>query len=98
MTIGDVTSKNFKFRKGVRQGCIISPILLNIYGEYIIRHTLEGWDGGVKVGGVFISNLRYADDTTLFASTEAEMAELLERLKITSLKMGLKINKKRPSL
>lgn len=98
VTIGNTTSSCFRFHKGVRQGCVISPILFNIYGEYIMRKTLEDWEGGVKINGVKISNLRYADDTTLFASSEAEMAELLNRLETTSLEMGLDINKSKTKL
>lgn len=59
------TSRPFKFGKGVRQGCILSPILFNINGEYIMRRICEDWKGGVTIGGKRITNLRYADDTTL---------------------------------
>ncbi|KAA5557044.1 hypothetical protein F3G48_33055, partial [Pseudomonas aeruginosa] len=83
----------FKFRKGVRQGCILSPVLFNIYGEYIMRRTCEGWDGGVTIGGVKLSNLRYADDTTLLAANENEMAALMSKLENISLELGLAINR-----
>ena len=63
-------SDAFSVSKGVRQGCILSPILFNIYGEYVMRKVLEGWDGGISVAGVGISDLRYADDTTLLSSSE----------------------------
>lgn len=68
------TSKPFCFGKRVRQGCILSPIIFNAYGEYIMRHTYDGWSGGVCIGGAKITNLRYADDTTLVATNETEMA------------------------
>ena len=86
------TSKHFTFEKGVRQGCILSPILFNIYGEYIVRQTCDGWDGGVSVGGRKITNLRYADDTTLLATSEAEMTLLLTKLERISEEMGLSRN------
>lgn len=91
--VNDVLSAPFKPQKGVRQGCIISPLLFNIYGEYIMRTALEEWDGGISVGGNKISNLRYADDTTLLASSEQEMAELLRRVERASEMVGLSVNK-----
>ncbi|XP_028034121.1 uncharacterized protein LOC114245976 [Bombyx mandarina] len=98
VSVENATSSKFRFQKGVRQGCVISPILFNIYGEYIMRQTLENWEGGVRIGGVQITNLRYADDTTLLASSEAEMKELLVRLEAISLNMGLAINKSKTKL
>ena len=76
----------------MRQGCILSSQLFNIYDEYTIRETLEYWTGGIFIGGRRISNLRYADDTTLIASDEEEMAELVNLVKIASEKLGLGIN------
>ncbi|CAK1590841.1 unnamed protein product [Parnassius mnemosyne] len=58
-----------------------------------MRRALEGWEGGISIGGVKISNLRYADDTTLFASSEKELAQLLRRLEVESGLAGLSINK-----
>nr|XP_037868506.1 uncharacterized protein LOC119628825 [Bombyx mori] len=66
--------------------------------QAIMRQTLENWEGGVRIGGVQITNLRYADDTTLLASSEAEMKELLDRLEAISLNMGLAINKSKTKL
>ena len=86
-------SDPFDPAKGVRQGCILSPILFNIYGEYIMRCALEGWNDGVRIGGRTINNLRFADDTTLCAQTMPEMENLLKRVEEESQKLGLTINK-----
>ena len=57
----------FKIGKGARQGCIWSPCLFNLYAEYIMRNAgLEEAQGGIKIAGRNINNLRYADDTTLW--------------------------------
>ena len=54
--------------KGVRQGCILSPCLPNLYAEYIMRNTgLEEAQAGIKIAGRNINNFRYADDTTFMA-------------------------------
>ena len=55
----------FQIGKGVRQGCILSPCLFNLYAEYIMRHAgLDEAQAGIKIAGRNIINLRYADDTT----------------------------------
>ncbi|KAA5586618.1 hypothetical protein F3H15_37365, partial [Pseudomonas aeruginosa] len=90
--VENCTSALFGFGKGVRQGCILSPILFNAYGEYIIRRACVGWEGGVTIGGTKITNLRYADDTTLLAASEIEMVNLLARIENISLLLGLKVN------
>lgn len=90
--IDQTNSNPFSFGKGVWQGCILSPILFNAYGEYIIRRTCENWEGGVTIGGTKLTNLRYADDTTLLAASESEMVELLARMERISMELGLQIN------
>ena len=80
-------SEAFQAQQGVHQKCILSPQVFNIYGEYIIREALEHWTGGISIGGRRISNLRYADDTTLIASDDEEMAELVNLVKIASEKL-----------
>ena len=85
-------SNAFKSKRGVRQGCILSPVLFNIYGEDIIRKTMETWERGFAVGGKRIANLPYADDTVLLATSGTEMKELLHKLETESETMGLSIN------
>ena len=81
-----------KEEKGVRQGCILSPCLFNLYAEYIMRNAgLEETQAGIKIAGRNINNLRYADDITLMAENE-ELKSLLMKVKEESEKVGLKIN------
>ena len=71
-----------QIRKGIRQGCILSPCLLNFYAEYIMRNAgLEAAQAGIKIVGRNIKNLIYADDTTLVAESEEELKSLLMKVK-----------------
>ena len=61
----------FQIRKGVRQGCMLSSCLFNLYAEYIMRNAvLKEAQAGIKIARRNINNLRYADDTTLMAESE----------------------------
>ena len=83
----------FQIRKGVCQGCILSPCLFNFYGEYIMRNTgLEEAQAGMKIARRNINNLRYTDDTTFMAEIEEELKSLLMKVKEESEKVGLKLN------
>ena len=89
---GHGTMDWFQIGKGVHQGCILSPCLLN-YAEYIMRNTgLEEAKAGIKIAERNINNLRYADDTTLMAESEEELKSLLMKVKEESEKVGLKLN------
>ena len=71
---GHRTTDWFQIGKGVRQGCILSPHLFNLYAEYIMRNTgIEEAQAGIKIARRNINNLRYADDTTLVAESEEEL-------------------------
>ena len=79
---GHGTTDWFQMGKGVRQGCILSPCIFNLYIEYIIRNA--GWEeakAGIKIAGRNIKNLRYADDTTLMAESKEELKSLLMKVK-----------------
>ena len=68
---GHETTDWFQIGKGVRQGCILSPCLFNLYAEYIMRNAgLDEAQPGIKIAGRSINNLRYADDTTFMAESE----------------------------
>ena len=79
-----------QIRKGVCQGCILSPCWFNLYAEYIMRNAgLVEAQAGIKIAGGDVSNLRYADDTTLMAESK-ELKSLL--MKEERAKVGLKLN------
>ena len=89
---GHGTTDWFQIGKGVRQDCILSPCLFNLYAEYIIRNAgLEEAQAGIKIAGRNINNLRYACDTTLMTESK-ELKNLLMKLKEESEKVGLKLN------
>ena len=83
----------FKIGERVRQGCIFSPCLFNLYTEYILWNVrLEELQAEIKIIGRNISNLRYADDTTLMAESKVELISLLIRVKEESEKASLRLS------
>ena len=79
----------FQIGKGVRQGCILSPCLFNLYAEYIIQNAgLDEAQVGIKIAGRNINNLRYANDTTLMTESKEELKSLLMKVKEESEKAG----------
>ena len=90
---GHGTTDWFQIGKGVRQGCILSSCLFDLYAEYIMRNSgLEEAQAGIKIAGRDINNLRYADDTTLMAESEEELKSILMKVKGESEKVVLKLN------
>ena len=78
---GHGTTDWFQIGKGVRQGCMLSPCLFNLYAEYIMRNSgLDEAQAGIKITGRNINNLRYADDTTLMPESK-ELKSLLMKVK-----------------
>ena len=89
---GHRTTDWLQIRKGVHQGCILSPCLFNFYAEYIMRNAgVDEVQAGIKIARRNINNLRYADDSTLMAESE-ELKSLLMNVKEESEKVGLKLN------
>ena len=87
------TTDWFQIRKGICQGCILSPCLFNLYAEYIRRNAVLGEvQAGIKIAGRNINNLRYADDTTLMVESKEELKSLLMKVKEESEKVGLRFN------
>ena len=83
---GHGTTDWFQIGKGVHQVCILPPCLFNLCSEYIMRNTgLEEAQAGIKIARRNISNLRYADDTTLMAKSEEELKSLLIKWRVKKL-------------
>ena len=71
----------FKIEKGVRQGCILSPCLFNLYAEYLMQNAgLDEAKAGINFARRTINNLRYADDITLMAESKEELKSLLMKV------------------
>ena len=76
------TTDWFQIGKGVRQGCILSPYLFNLYAEYIMRNAgLDETQAGIKISGRNTNNLRYADDAILMAESKEGLKSLLMQVK-----------------
>ena len=87
------TTDWFQIGKGVHQGCVVSPYLLNFYADYIMQNArLDEAQAGIMIARRNINNLRYADDTTLMAESEEELKSLLMKVEEESEKVGLKLN------
>ena len=88
-------TESFSIGKGVRQGCVLSPYLCNMYSEYIMRQAnLDEIDIGVRMGGRKINNMRYADDTALLAESKEEFLQMVTNVKEKSAQAELYLNLK----
>ncbi|GFR77827.1 endonuclease-reverse transcriptase [Elysia marginata] len=93
MRVGNETSSFQRIKRGVRQGCVLSPDLFSLYSE-IIMQNLENCPG-IKVGGYNVNNIRYADDTVLIAENKDDLQKLLNIVEEESRKKGLELNSKK---
>ena len=83
---GHGTTDWFQIGKGVGQGCILSPCLINLYAQYIMQNArLNEAQAGIKISGININNLRYPDDTILLAESEEELKSLLMKVRVKEL-------------
>ena len=91
--IGHGTTDWFQIGKGAHQVCVLSPCFFILYAEYIMRNAwLEETQAGIKIAGRNISNLRYANDTTLVAESGEELKILLMKVKEENEKVGLNLS------
>ena len=89
----DMNLSKLQIGKGVRQGCILSTCLFNLYVKYIMQNArLDEAQAGIKIARRNINNLRYANDTTIMAESKRELKSLLMKVKEESEKAGLKLN------
>lgn len=80
MRIDNQTSQEFTVNRGVRQGCILSPIQFNTYSEILFRQAFSETEEGIKINGETINNLRYADVTVLIADSAEGLQQLIDRV------------------
>ena len=90
---GHGTTDWFEIGKGIRQACMLSLCLFNLYAEFIMRNArLDEAQAGIKIVGRNVNKLRNAGDTTLMAESKEELKSLLMKVKEESEKAGLKLN------
>ena len=81
--------------RGVRQGCLLSPILFSIYAEMMMIEALDGIEEGVPVGGVLQKDIKFADDRAMVASSEDGLQKMMDSLDVTGRRYDMKINVKK---
>ena len=93
--VGDETTDKRTIGTGVRQGCPLSPVLFNIYGEMLIQEALQDQRGGIVISGRTVKSVRFTDDTVLLANSECELQQMLSSLNDVVEDYGMRINKKK---
>ena len=87
-------TREIEIRKGVRQGCVLSPILFNLYSEFLINEALNEVDG-VKINGICIKSIRYADVTAVVATSNGELQRMMDRIQKKCIEYGMSLNTKK---
>lgn len=90
--VGSETTQSFPIEKGVRQGCVLSPLLFNLYSEAVFESALKDTEDGIKINGQVVNNLRYADDTVIIADSQEALQRLIDKINNEGERLGLKIN------
>ena len=91
--VGNAETETIPIKKGVRQRCVASPDFFNLYQEMIMRVTTNM--AGIKVVGININNIRYADDTALIATSQVNLQRLVDRVVVESTAYGMEVNVKK---
>ena len=96
--VDNETSQEFTVSRGVRQGCILSPILFNTYSEILFRQAFSETEEGIKINGETINNLRYADNTVLIADSAEGLQKLIDRVVEACNMYGMRLNCKKTKI
>ena len=87
-------SREVKMERGVRQACIISPLLFNLYSEFMMKEVMEGMEG-INFNEINIADIRYADDAVLVADKRKKMQKMVDSLNDICRSDGMEINVKK---
>lgn len=85
-------TENIEIQRGVRQGCVLSPLLFNVYSEAIFQNTLSDSKEGISINGEILNNLRFADDTVIMTDNMNDLQNVMQRLNTNCNEYGLRIN------